>query len=215
MFGNSSRQLIKISVGSVTLEGIMSIPSQAKSVVIFAHGSGSTRHSPRNVFVADVLNDSELGTLLFDLLTHEEDAVYENRFNIKLLTERLKGATDWFLKQYGDEFKVGYFGASTGAASALEAAATLKDKIGAVVSRGGRPDLAKHILGDVVSPTLLIVGGYDDVVIELNKEAYDLIGAKKELSIVPGASHLFEEPGKLEKVAELAKSWFGKYLVSS
>lgn len=215
MFKNSSKQLIKIPLGSVTLEVVMSIPSQAKSVVIFAHGSGSSRHSPRNVFVADVLNDSKFGTLLFDLLTYKEDTVYENRFNIELLTERLKGTTDWFLKQYRDKFKVGYFGASTGAASALEAAVALKGKISAIVSRGGRPDLAKHILKNVESPTLLIVGGYDDVVIELNKEAYDLIGAKKELAIVHGASHLFEEPGKLEKVAELAKSWFVKYLVSS
>jgi len=210
-----SQQPVHIPSDSVFLDGDLSIPRRARAVVIFAHGSGSSRLSPRNKFVAEVLHDSGLATLLFDLLTEEEDSVYENRFNIALLTDRLKLATRWFKDQpQTKEFGVGYFGASTGAAAALWAAADIGPEIGAVVSRGGRPDLAKKYLEHVKSPTLLIVGGYDDVVIKLNEQAYKLIKAEKELKIIPGASHLFEEPGKLEEVARLAAGWFREHFLS-
>ena len=210
-----SQQPVHIPSDSIFLEGDLSIPQWARAVVIFAHGSGSSRLSPRNKFVAEVLHDSGLATLLFDLLTKEEDSVYENRFNIALLTDRLKLATRWFKDQpQTKEFGVGYFGASTGAAAALWAAADIGPEIGAVVSRGGRPDLAKKYLEHVKSPTLLIVGGYDDVVIKLNEQAYKLIKAEKELKIIPGASHLFEEPGKLEEVARLAAGWFREHFLS-
>ncbi len=208
------RQPVHIPVDSVSLEGDLAVPREAESLVIFAHGSGSSRHSPRNNFVAEVLRKAGMGTLLFDLLTVEEDAFYENRFNIPLLTERLKAATRWVKERPETEnFAIGYFGASTGAAAALGAAAELGPSIGAVVSRGGRPDLAEKALPDVKAPTLLIVGGLDDVVIELNQDAYEKLGAKKELRIVPGATHLFEEPGKLEEAARLAAEWFKKHLV--
>ena len=199
---------VKIEIDSIALKGILNLPKNAKSVVIFAHGSGSSRFSPRNNFVARILQKAGLGTLLFDLLTEEEDSVYETRFNIGLLAERLVAATKWFMKEH-KTFKIGYFGASTGAAAALQAAAEIR--INAIVSRGGRPDLAKN-LDKVKAPTLLIVGGYDDVVIELNKKAHEKIKAKKKLVIVPEATHLFEEPGKLEEVSRLAKEWFVKYL---
>ena len=204
---NNKEKLVKISTDSVEIEGILNLPENAKSVVVFAHGSGSSRFSPRNNFVAGVLQKAGLGTLLFDLLTEEEDAVYENRFNIDLLVDRLAAATKWLVKGHKN-IKISYFGASTGAAAALQAAAEID--VNAVVSRGGRPDLAKN-LQKVKAPTLLIVGGYDDVVIELNRKAYGQIKAKKKLVIVPGATHLFEEPGKLEDVARLAKEWFVKY----
>lgn len=204
---------VNIPINSVLLEGTLNIPENASGLVIFAHGSGSSRFSPRNMFVASVLQSARIGTLLFDLLTREEDAEYMNRFNIDLLTKRLIIATKWFLKlPEAKGMRVGYFGASTGAAAALQAAAELKDQISAVVSRGGRPDLAMQYLHNVKAATLLIVGGYDDVVIELNREAYRQINAVKELLIVPKASHLFEEPGKLEEVARLAKEWFLKHL---
>ena len=199
---------VKIEIDSIALKGILNLPKNAKSVVIFAHGSGSSRFSPRNNFVARILQKAGLGTLLFDLLTEEEDSVYETRFNIGLLAERLVAATKWFMKEH-KTFKIGYFGASTGAAAALQAAAEIR--INAIVSRGGRPDLAKN-LDKVKAPTLLIVGGYDDVVIELNKKAHEKIKAKKKLVIVPEATHLFEEPGKLEEVSRLAKEWLVKYL---
>ncbi len=204
---NNKEKLVKISTDSVEIEGILNLPRNAKSIVVFAHGSGSSRFSPRNNFVAGVLQKAGLGTLLFDLLTEEEDAVYENRFNIDLLVERLAAATKWLIKGHKN-IKISYFGASTGAAAALQAAAEID--VNAVVSRGGRPDLAKN-LQKVKAPTLLIVGGYDDVVIELNRKAYGQIKAKKKLVIVPGATHLFEEPGKLEDAARLAKEWFVKY----
>ena len=183
----------------------MIIPSKARGVVLFAHGSGSSRHSPRNNFVAQSLQSAGIGTLLMDLLTRREDAVYETRFDIDLLTWRLERATQWLMEQpQSKSLDIGYFGASTGAAAALNAAATLGTSIGAVVSRGGRPDLAMSALPQVQSPTLLIVGGLDDVVIELNRQAYEQLKAKKHLAVVPGATHLFEEPGALQEVARLA-----------
>ena len=208
MMNMNKEKSVKIEIDSISLKGILDLPKNAKSVVIFAHGSGSSRFSPRNNFVARILQKAGLGTLLFDLLTEEEDSVYETRFNIGLLAERLVAATKWFMKEH-KTFKIGYFGASTGAAAALQAAAEIR--INAIVSRGGRPDLAKN-LDKVKAPTLLIVGGYDDVVIELNKKAHEKIKAKKKLVIVPEATHLFEEPGKLEEVSRLAKEWLVKYL---
>ncbi len=209
---SSSERLVFIEAGAASrLEGALAVPAGAEGVVLFAHGSGSSRHSPRNNYVAQVLRKAGLGTLLMDLLTRDEDIDYETRFNIGLLSERLKAATDW-LKEEASGLRVGYFGASTGAAAALEAAADYGTEIGAVVSRGGRPDLADDYLSKVKSPTLLIVGGRDELVIELNRKAYARIKAQKEMVIVPGATHLFEEPGALEEVANLAAQWFKKYL---
>ena len=209
-----SQQSVKIPADSVVLEGTLALPRGAEAVVVFAHGSGSSRHSPRNKYVAEVINNAAIGTLLFDLLTRKEDSLYENRFDIALLTERLKAATSWLMgHQQTGKLHLGYFGASTGAAAALWAAAELGPRIEAVVSRGGRPDLAEQVLGRVQSPTLLIVGGYDDIVIQLNQKAYQLIRAEKRLSIIPGATHLFEEPGTLEEVARLATEWFKTYLI--
>jgi len=205
--------LIQIPAGKVTLEGKLVIPTNAWNLVIFSHGSGSSRFSPRNNFVAEKLQKQEMGTLLFDLLTEKEDRNYETRFDIGLLTERLLQVTEWLLDQ--KEIKkrnIGYFGASTGAASALKAAARLGIKIKAIVSRGGRPDLAMNILDQVKSPTLLIVGGEDYSVLELNQQAYNRIKATKNLAVVAGATHLFEEEGKLEEVADLAIKWYKRYL---
>ena len=206
---------VKISAESVKLDGILTIPKDSQGLVIFAHGSGSSRLSPRNTLVAGVLQKAGLGTLLFDLLTAKEDEVYENRFDIPLLTGRLKAATQW-VKGQADaaNLKIGYFGASTGTAVALVAAADFGHEISAVVSRGGRPDLAEDALRKVMAPTLLIIGGDDHVVIGLNKMAYDLIKAERRMEIIPGATHLFGEPGTLEKVAQLAAGWFRKYLIS-
>lgn len=182
------------------------------AVVIFAHGSGSSRLSPRNKYVARTLQESGLGTLLFDLLTSAEDEVYSNRFDIGLLAERLAAATDWLLDQPETmEMKMAYFGASTGAAAALQASVGRHD-IRAIVSRGGRPDLAWDYLDRIEAPTLLIVGGRDEEVIELNQKALDRLGSEKRLVLVPGATHLFEEPGTLEEVARLATDWFLKFL---
>lgn len=205
--------LVNISLDSINLEGSLDIPDGSKGIVIFAHGSGSSRHSPRNKFVAQVIYDAGIGTLLFDLLTKKEDALFENRFNIGILSDRLKGATQWLkgLPQARD-LQIGYFGSSTGAAAALVAAADLGKEISAVVSRGGRPDLAEDALGQVQAPTLLIVGGNDYHVLQLNQLAYELIQAEKELEIIPGATHLFEESGALEKVAHLAADWFKNHL---
>jgi len=200
------------------LEGELNVPVGAQGVVLFAHGSGSRRHSPRNQLVARTIREAGTGTLLFDLLTREEESVDTHtrhlRFDIGLLARRLVEATDW-VKREADlwHLRVGYFGASTGGAAALMAAAELGEEIGAVVSRGGRPDLAgPDALQQVKSPTLLIVGGLDAPVIGMNKEAYTWLRCEKELKIVPGASHLFEEPGKLEEVARLAAGWFRKHL---
>jgi len=206
-------RIVQIPVNGITLEGALVIPTGCSGVVLFAHGSGSSRHSPRNNFVAQMLQGAGLGTLLLDLLTREEDASYENRFDIDLLTWRLERATQWVMEQPRSEsLDIGYFGASTGAAAALQAAATFGNSIGAVVSRGGRPDLAMAALPNVESPTLLIVGGLEYEVLELNRRAYQKLKVEKELEIVPGATHLFEEPGTLQEVARLAAQWFNRHL---
>ncbi len=208
-------QIVQIPADSVTLEGALAVPAQAQGLVVFAHGSGSSRLSPRNNFVAQVLRQADIGTLLIDLLTEAEDAAYETRFDIDLLTHRLLLVTRWLQQQpHTRHLVIGYFGASTGAAAALRAAAVLGSIIGAVVSRGGRPDLAQDALTHVQSPTLLIVGGNDTVVVQLNREAYARLPGPKQLAIVPGATHLFEEPGALEEVARLATEWFKNYLKS-
>jgi dienelactone hydrolase len=206
---------VQIPAAGVELEGELTAPEAAAGFVIFAHGSGSSRHSPRNQFVARSLRDAGLGTLLFDLLTREEEIAEQHtrhlRFNIGLLAERLARASGWLAHELADSARIGFFGASTGAAAALVAAAELGNSIGAVVSRGGRPDLAGEALSRVIAPTLLIVGGLDTQVIDLNRQAYDPLQCEKELLIVPGASHLFEEPGTLEEVARLAANWFQKH----
>jgi len=214
MSTNHLEHIVQIPIDSTYLEGSLALPrQQVQGLVVFAHGSGSSRFSPRNNFVAHILQKAGIGTLLMDLLTEEEDAVYQSRFNIDLLTERLLLATKWLQEQPRTKgLVIGYFGASTGAAAALKAAAAGDSKIGAVVSRGGRPDLAEEALTHVQSPTLLIVGGNDHVVIELNREAYARLKGKKQLVIVPGATHLFEEPGTLEEVARLATEWFKQHL---
>jgi len=197
----------------INLMGNVSIPVNAQALVIFSHGSGSGRFSERNNFVANILNNDGIATLLMDLLTEEEDAVYENRFNIELLTQRLISVTNYAADLHElKNLPIGYFGASTGAASALKAAAKLTDMIHAVVSRGGRPDLAQSSLLEVKAPTLLIVGSLDTDVIMLNEQAYSMLYCEKKMEIVTGASHLFEEPGKLYEVAALASDWFMKYL---
>lgn len=208
---------ITIPVGNnVNLKGNLNIPSGAHALVIFSHGSGSSRFSRRNNYVAELLNNEKMATLLTDLLTEKEDAIYENRFNIDLITERLVTATNQLRHRPGlQDLKTGYFGASTGAASALKAAARLGDAIHAVVSRGGRPDLAKEALTEVKAPTLLLVGSLDEGVIELNQRAYSVLRCEKSLEIINGASHLFEEPGKLDEVARFAANWFNHYLQSN
>jgi putative phosphoribosyl transferase len=206
-------ELAKIPVNGVELEGALVVPPAARGVVLFAHGSGSSRHSPRNNFVAETLRAAGIGTLLMDLLTKQEDAIYQTRFDIDLLSWRLERATQWLMEEPRvQSLDIGYFGASTGAAAALNAAATFGSLIGAVVSRGGRPDLAMAALGSVQAPTLLIVGALDDVVIELNRKAYERLKAEKQLAIVPGATHLFEESGTLQEVARLAAAWFRRHL---
>jgi len=209
--------VIQIPAGRAVLSGNLTIPENAAALVLFAHGSGSSRHSPRNQFVARTLNRSGLGTLLFDLLTPEEEALdfytREHRFNIGLLAERLVQATNWATQQEQTrDLRIGYFGSSTGGAAALVAAAQLSQGIGAVVSRGGRPDLAGDALPKVHAPTLLIVGGNDDIVIELNEMARDQMRCEAKLVIVPGATHLFEEQGALEQVAKFASDWFVLHL---
>ena len=208
---------VQIQAGGAVLCGNLTIPENAAALVLFAHGSGSSRHSPRNQFVARTLKDAALATLLFDLLTPEEEAIdmhtRELRFNIGLLAERLVDATRWAKQQDRTrDLRLGYFGSSTGAGAALVAAAEIPKDVGAVVSRGGRPDLACDALPKVQAPTLLIVGGNDDIVIELNEMARDQMRCEVKLEIVPGATHLFEEPGALEKVARLASEWFVKHL---
>jgi pimeloyl-ACP methyl ester carboxylesterase len=208
------QELVHISAGTARMEGMLELPAQPVGVVLFAHGSGSSRLSPRNNYVAGVLRDARIGTLLLDLLTPDEDRVYDNRFNIALLTERLVQAAAW-LRAYPATAnrKLGLFGASTGAAAALQLAAKEGDGVAAVVSRGGRPDLAgPEALPAVRAPTLLIVGGDDDIVIELNRRALAALRCEKQLVIVPGATHLFEEPGTLEQVAGLAADWFVAHL---
>jgi putative phosphoribosyl transferase len=204
---------VQIQAGRADLFGNLHIPGEAAALVLFAHGSGSSRHSPRNQFDAHTLNNAGLATLLFDLLTPEEESIdarnAELRFNIGLLAERLVHATKWAKQQEQTrDLRIGYFGSSTGGGAALVAAAEVPDDVGAVVSRGGRPDLADKALPKVRAPTLLIVGGNDDVVIELNEQARDQMRCEVKLEIIPGATHLFEEPGALEKVAKLASDWF-------
>lgn len=203
----------------VTLEGNLNIPDNARGVVLFVHGSGSSRFSPRNQYVARQLHSAGLATLLIDLLTasEEEEDRYTGhlRFDIQLLSRRVVAATNWLLSQPATQnLKIGYFGASTGAAAALVAAAERPSDVGAVVSRGGRPDLASSFLPAVRAATLLIVGSKDTQVIELNRMAFSLLRCEKRMEIIPGASHLFEEPGTLEKVAELASDWFTRYLTA-
>jgi putative phosphoribosyl transferase len=211
-------QLVTVAAGSVTLDGNLTIPQNAGAIVLFAHGSGSSRHSARNRYVARVLNEAKLATLLIDLLTVHEEVIDARtahlRFDIDLLTERLVDATDW-LTQFPDtkDLPIGYFGASTGAAAALAAAVLRPDAVGAIVSRGGRPDLAATALARVRAPTLLIVGGEDGQVIELNRRALAQLRCEKQLTIVPGATHLFEEPGALDEVARLARNWFERHLI--
>jgi len=203
---------VEIPIGKVLLKGDLIIPQNPKGIIIFSHGSGSSRLSPRNKMVASYLQRKNFGTLLFDLLTPAEDVHYQLRFDIWLLTKRLIGATQWLEKQsIADEYPLGYFGASTGAASALKAAAYLP-QICAVVSRGGRPDLAFDMLEKVEAPTLLIAGSLDYDVLQLNKEAYIRLNCEKKLEVIEGATHLFEEQGTMEKVCEKAGEWFGKYL---
>src|SRR5881409_357860 len=208
---------VQIHARRAVLSGNLNIPEGAAALVLFAHGSGSSRHSPRNQFVARTLNNAGLATLLFDLLTQQEEAIdmrtREHRFNIALLAERLVHATKWAKQQEQTrDLRAGYFGSSTGGAAALVAAAELPQDVGAVVSRGGRPDLAGDALPNVQAPTLLIVGGNDDIVIELNEMARDQMRCEVKLEIIPGATHLFEEPGALEKVAKLASDWFVRHL---
>ena len=208
---------IEIPAGNVQLDGELIIPEGATGIVLFAHGSGSSRHSPRNQFVARVIREGGIGTLLFDLLTREEESVdiYTRhlRFDIRLLAERLMEATRWLEKESDTrDLNVGYFGASTGGGAALVAAAELGADVKAVVSRGGRPDLAGAALPKVTAPTLLIVGRRDEPVIEMNKEALAQLTCEKELKIVPNATHLFEEPGTLEEAARLATEWFKQHL---
>src|SRR5213592_1328576 len=204
---------VRIEAGREVLFGNLNILENATTLVLFAHGSGSSRHSPRNQFVARALNNSRLATLLLDLLTQEEEVMdmrtREHRFNIDLLAERLAHATKWAKQQEQTrDLRAGYFGSSTGGAAALVAAAELPQDVGAVVSRGGRPDLAGDALPKVQAPTLLIVGGNDDIVIELNEMARDQMRCEVKLEIIPGATHLFEEAGALEHVAKLASDWF-------
>jgi len=213
----ATEQILRLTLGSATLEGALRIPEAATGIVLFAHGSGSSRHSPRNRYVAQALHEGGLATFLIDLLTEaeerEDDRTARLRFNIHLLAHRVIGASDWLLQNAATKnLSVGYFGASTGAAAALEAAAERPDEISAVVSRGGRPDLALPDLGRVKAPTLLIVGGRDTAVIEMNREAFEHLHTEKRLDIVPGATHLFEEPGALEHVARLARDWFVEHL---
>jgi dienelactone hydrolase len=214
MANDNSSRLVNIPADAIILEGVLDVPHDTQALIIFAHGSGSSRHSKRNKYVAQVLREVGLGTLLFDLLTRDEDIIYENRFDIPLLANRLTAATRWIKKQrQTKDLKIGYFGASTGAAAALIAASEPSSEVGAIVSRGGRPDLAEKALKHVKAPTLLIVGGDDYIVIQLNQQAYNFIKAEKELRIIPGASHLFEEPGALEQVARLAAEWFRQHLL--
>ena len=218
--GNNQECGISVTAGSVTLKGNLGVPEGAKGVVLFAHGSGSSRHSPRNRYVAQVLRQRQLATLLIDLLTQSEEAIDRRtrhlRFDIGLLAPRLIDTTEWLNQHPATRnLKVGYFGASTGSAAALVAAAERPDTVSAIVSRGGRPDLAGSALSRVRAPTLLIVGGNDIPVIGMNREALAQLRTEKQLEIIPGATHLFEEPGALEKVAELASQWFNRYLTTA
>ncbi|MEN8123747.1 MAG: alpha/beta family hydrolase [Bacteroidota bacterium] len=210
---SGSYKEIKIQIDSISLKGNLRITDKSKGMILFSHGSGSSRLSTRNNYVANLLFENGFSSLLFDLLTEQEDLIYENRFNIELLTKRLLKVTEW-VSEYDEtkHFSIGYFGSSTGAASALRAAAQLDKRVKAIVSRGGRPDLAMKILNKIKIPTLLLVGGDDHMVIDLNKKAQAEISGICELKIIEGASHLFSEPGKLEIIAKHTSDWFDKYL---
>ena len=217
---SAREQLVHVTAGSVTIEGNLNLPKGARAIILFAHGSGSSRHSSRNRYVARMLNKARLATLLIDLLTADEEEIDEHtahlRFDIRLLAERLVGATDWLIQNPDTmQLPIGYFGASTGAAAALVAAAERSEAVRAVVSRGGRPDLAGPALARVQAPTLLIVGGNDREVIQLNRAAFAQLQCMRQLIIVPGATHLFEEPGALDEVARLARDWFERYLIAT
>ncbi|MBK9637631.1 MAG: dienelactone hydrolase family protein [Bacteroidetes bacterium] len=213
MTNSTFRKIISIPIGKIKLEGELIIPNHSKSLVIFSHGSGSSRFSTRNNFVAKELHKQNISTFLFDLLTKEEDELYSNRFNIDLLTERLIIATKYMSTlQECSELRIGYFGASTGAASALRAAASLPKMVEALVSRGGRPDLAIDIAPKIKIPTLLIVGERDYDVLNLNKEVYEILICEKKLAVIPGATHLFEEQGTLNEAAIIAADWFNIFL---
>jgi putative phosphoribosyl transferase len=203
---------VEVDAGGLRLAGHLTVPEGAGGIVVFAHGSGSSRHSPRNRYVASVLTAAGLGTLLFDLLTPREELDRGNVFDIALLARRLADATRWLRGEPEGAARIGYFGASTGAAAALWAAADAGDEVGAVVSRGGRPDLAGARLADVRAPTLLVVGGDDRAVLELNQKARTLLRCESRLEVVPGATHLFEEPGTLTTAADLARDWFATHL---
>jgi pimeloyl-ACP methyl ester carboxylesterase len=210
---DDAETLVSVPADGVDLEGALAVPGDAPGLVVFAHGSGSSRKSPRNTYVAEVLRERGLGTLLFDLLTEEEDRVREARFDVGLLTDRLVAATDWVRgREATRDLPIGYFGSSTGAAAALRAAARLDDEVDAVVSRGGRVDLAADAFDAVRAPTLLIVGGDDESVIDLNREAREAIAAETDLHVVAGAGHLFEGEGELEEVADVAAGWFADRL---
>ncbi|WP_255152451.1 dienelactone hydrolase family protein [Halorarius halobius] len=204
---------VTIPADGVALDGELVLPEGATGLVVFAHGSGSSRHSPRNSYVAGVLHEYGLGTLLFDLLTEREDRSYETRFDIELLTARLLAATDWLREREDTRgLRLGYFGSSTGAAAALRAAAERGDDVGAVVSRGGRVDMAAERLPEMRAATLFVVGGADTQVLELNRDAFERLDCTKELEVIEAAGHLFEGPGELEAVAELAAEWFREHL---
>lgn len=209
------REEISIPLPSVVLKGELVLPENSLGIVTFSHGSGSSRFSPKNIMAGKLMQQHGIGTLLFDLLTEEEDRIYENRFNIDLLVSRLIDVTEWLMQnKMTKNLPVGYFGASTGAASALRAAAYFGKSIKAVVSRGGRPDLALNALPLVTSPTLLIVGQLDVPEIKKNKLAFDQLQGVKEMKIIPGATHLFEEPGKSTEVADMAITWFNEHLTT-
>ena len=215
---NQTQMSVKLELDDVVLSGDLLVPENSRGIVLFVHGSGSSRFSPRNKRVANLLNNAGLATLLFDLLTPQEETIdklsAEYRFNIDLLASRVVATLNWLKEKMNKQFSVGLFGASTDAAAALIAAAQLPDKVDAVVSRGGRPDLAREYLHLVKASTLLIVGGNDTTVIELNRSAFDLLKVEKKLEIIKGASHLFEEPGALEIVAQLSIDWFSRFLQS-
>ncbi|MDQ1812358.1 dienelactone hydrolase family protein [Massilia sp. CCM 9210] len=211
------KELVTVKAGQANLEGMLELPDKPLGVVLFAHGSGSSRLSPRNVYVADQLCRAGVGTLLIDLLTQQEDRIAQSRFDIALLTDRLSAVIAWLRRHDSTRsLPIGLFGASTGGAAALQAAASNDADIAAVVSRGGRPDMAgQNALEKVRAPTLLIVGGRDDAVIRLNRAAFSVLRCEKRLDIIPHATHLFEEPGTLEAVAALAAQWFGRHLPAS
>ncbi len=205
---------VEIQLDSIVLPGILAVPPDAGGLVVFAHGSGSSRLSPRNALMARMIQERGVGTLLFDLLTEEEDFIYDNRFDIDLIANRLLGATDWLLgRPEAASVTLGYFGASTGAAAAMKAAVH-ESRVRAIVSRGGRPDLALDVIPRVRAATLLIVGGKDTIVIDLNRHAYNRLQCEKRMEIVPGASHLFEEEGTLDIAAGLAADWFAEHLLT-